>query len=324
MGCGTDGELGYYDSNIENIFEVYLKTSKTYMWEQSKGDLRRLLQNAIKNEIQLHPNKNIVFSSENICYGLSLDCLDFETKLERLKYLFEGFELRFLIILRNQWSLLKSLFKESIRMGYPFGFDVYIREFFLYQDRNAYHDFNFNRCANCIQRTFPKSDLIFFLFEDLVYNSQLKVQEDGESIIDKKLEAVFGIETTKTRLGHKNPPESLPTLMKMSKLNRTRRHGLGNSAMSTPEKHRMKKWIESKLGIKLDEEEVFRDVLIKRELLSLSRSERDIEPNEEAFYHCNKMILNRMLEYYQRENEIFMRRFNCKLSSEYFFEKSIH
>lgn len=324
LGCGTDGELGYYDSNIENIFEVSLKTSKTYVWEQSKGDLRHSLHKTINNLIQLYPEKDIIFSSENICYGLSLDCLDFETKLARLQYLFEGFELRFLIILRNQWSLLKSLFKESIRMGYPFGFDVFIQEFFLYQDRNAFHDFNFHRCANCIRQFFQNSDLVFWQFEDLVSNGKLKVQENGNSIINNNLKSLFGIDTIETMLGHENPAESLPTLMKMSELNKTIRHGLGNSALSTPEKHRMKNWIESKLEIKLVEEEIYRDVLTKRKLLSLSRSEPCRKPNEETFFQCDKVIRDRILDFYRKENEIFMKKYNCALSSEYFFDNSLN
>ncbi|WDD99263.1 hypothetical protein [Thalassomonas actiniarum] len=105
-------------------------------------------------------NKDIWLSSENLSMRAIMEEIDPQEKIARLqKVLPDG--ITFVVIFRNIWASLRSLYSEFTKMGYCKSFDYFTDETYLY------------RQANFLYSLFP-GHLITSLQQELTGSNQLR------------------------------------------------------------------------------------------------------------------------------------------------------
>jgi hypothetical protein len=263
LGIGIDSNLGYRDSMVEKTFEVYLKTCKEFKYrevkEKVKSHFSKLFQNAEKNY------QAVGISSEHLSFAFTHDGLSAQEKCKRLLDLF-GKETKIIMVIRNQMDLIKSLFRESVRVGFPGDFEDYLDSLYKYQDRNFVYDFRYDLMYELYAKYFGKQNIKVLFFEN--YRKENNTVLDNQSVNELfgELNSFLGVNNIEMKLSHYN--EAIPSdkILIKSLLNKKEPHDLGNHLMESAEKHRIKSYLEEDLTYFEIEEETYSDVIKKREL----------------------------------------------------------
>ena len=309
-GIGTKN-YGCLTDEIELLLEVFLKTANTYVYEKNKAHLKECLSETIKNNINTN-HRAVTMSSEHLSFSYTNDCLDLETKMERLRYFFDG-QVEFIVIIRNQLDLLKSNWKEYVRTGFPGDFNYFINSAFKYQHNNFYHDFNYLRTLHVLKNSFPEAKVWFLPFEKFRQNGKL-TKSNGIPVLIQTLDSILGLDNNPLSFENRNkaiPDSSLEHLMK---LNKVAKHDVSNTLLESAELHRLEKWFNKALVLGLTEEEIFRDVKIKRE--SIARSLKFKSPTTQLF-KCDSKVQERVLTYYTECNRKFSAEAKIELPQAY-------
>lgn len=95
-GVGIKDNISYENDNIELCFESLLKYSNDLYWQLHKDRMKTAL---VKFISQSKPKKP-VFSSEHLSFNFTLQGLNNGVKYERIKYLFQDYNIKILIIKR--------------------------------------------------------------------------------------------------------------------------------------------------------------------------------------------------------------------------------
>ncbi len=315
LGIGSGSNIGYRDSFLSSIFEVYLKTSKGFKYSEVKK--------RIKDHIDWHYSQAIDskakafgVSSEHFSFSFTYDCLDFETKFERLIELF-GEDIEVISIIREQLSLIKSLYKESVRVGFPGSFNDFLSSFYKFQDRNYYYDLRYDFVYSKLVEYVSKQKVNFLFFENYRDPSnQLKRNDKDEIAITSEIASILKLDNTNYNFEHFNAALSNEEVRIKSELNKSTRHDLGNDLYSSAELHRQSQYFVDELQIKEEEEILFKDVLTKRRLLSISKQKAKQIENQELF-NCDSDLLNRIKNFYGRGNLYLENHSSLKLPSIY-------
>jgi|GEM_PF-4741896 len=312
LGAGT-GMHNYscISPEIESLIEVYLKTAGSYTWNRDKEELRNNLHRTIHEK--RHPGHNsVTISSEHLSFKYSNDSIDLESKFERLKYLFEE-NISFVVIIRNQWELLKSLWREYVRTGFHKTFYDFIETIYQLQDRNLYHDLNYSRTHQIIQAHFPSAAVHFMTFEKYRDKNGLVFNENTPKILSD-LSHILEVSPLNLSFDNTNAALSDSVLHDMICSNVLTRHNIGNSLIESAEKHRLETWFNNVLRLDMTENEIFEDIKAKRKLIqNLSKTKR---PNN--LYDCNPRTFEKIQSYYTQTNKILNDELNLSLPQFYY------
>ena len=163
LGIGVDSNIGYQDSIIDKTCEVYLKTCKYYKYESVKKNIISHFENLFKTA-NLN-NKITGISFEHFSFSFSYDSISTHQKAERLSKIF-GNNTKIIMIVRNQFDLIKSLYKEYVRIGFFGDFYSFIELIYKYQDRNFVYDFRFDYVFNTYAEFFGEEKTLYVTFTD--------------------------------------------------------------------------------------------------------------------------------------------------------------
>ena len=131
-GIGIKDNISYCNPDIEFIFECLLKYAKHSFYNKHKEWAKQTINTLLE---RVDGDKSIAFSSEALSVSFTGQMLDLDQKLERIKELYYGFNTNFLIIVRNQPDLLKSLYKDFIRNGSCLSYSEFIKYLSVCQDK---------------------------------------------------------------------------------------------------------------------------------------------------------------------------------------------
>lgn len=299
LGSGIEKNYGCLTDEIELLLEVYLKTANTYVFEKDKAHLKNSLSETIQNNINSN-HRAVTISSEHLSFSYTNDCLDLETKMERLSFFFDG-EVEFIAIIRNQWDLLKSNWKEYVRTGYPENFNYFLNSVYKYQHNNFYHDFNYLRTLHVLKNYFPEAKVWFLPFEEFRQNEELSKRNDTPVLI-QTLDSILGLENFSITFENRNKAIPDCSLEYLIRLNKTARRDVSNLLLESAEVHRLEKWFNNALLLNLTEEEIFHEVKIKRE--NIARSLKHKSATTQLF-ECDIRMKERILSYYTECNRKF-------------------
>jgi hypothetical protein len=315
LGIGINDNLGYRDELLSSIFEVYLKYSKSFKFnlefEKIKAHLNNHIQIAAKEG-----HKGIGLSSEHLSFSFTHDGLDFQTKMNRLRDVF-GEDLDIIMIIRNQVDVLKSLYRESVRVGLIGSFEDYIYNLYKFQDRNYLFDFSYDLVYSELKKIFPEACIHVLVFEELRESSGSMVLEEGKNKLIKQLSSILEIDYQEMAFEHFNEALKDGDIVEKEKLNRIYRHDLGRELTFSAEVHRQKEYFSSELGLLEDEVKTYEDVLTKRRLIEQVKSNGS-NKNLDLSYDCNKLIGDKVLSSFADGNQRLSEKLSLNLSGHYF------
>ncbi|WP_432409975.1 hypothetical protein [Rasiella sp. SM2506] len=312
LGIGLDSNLGYRDAMVEKTLEVYLKTCKEYKYLEEKGKITAHFQNIFNSE--KNTQRAIGISAEHLSFSFSYDSLSAPEKARRLFEIF-GKETKIIMIVRNQFDLIKSLYRESVRVGFAGDFNSYFKLIYKYQDRNFIYDFRYDLMFETYTKLFGSENVAVFFFEE--YREQ-----DGEMILGnagiklfEDLNIFLKLSNPEMVLEHYN--EALPSKKILNKalLNKAEPHDLGNHLLESAEKHRIKKYLEEDLHYIENENKTYSDVLVKRKLTEKAITSED---SNLISYNMDAHIVDKLKSFYETGNRNLEAVIQHKMPKSYF------
>lgn len=202
-------ENWFLDKTISRFLDFDLRFSTSYNYAKRK----LFYLNYFKEKYALckTQNKDLWISSETISMRYLLEDIDISEKLDRLQSALPS-NTTFLIVFRNIWASLISIYKEFIKQRYTLSFDEFCNETYYYRD------------CNFLFSLMP-GHLLKFLEERLKNNNTIEYMFlDGEDINNIKLLSLIN------KFKKNNPFKSFPTankgidnneIMKIMELNKT-------------------------------------------------------------------------------------------------------
>ena len=316
LGVGVnDYNLGYVDSNISSLTEVFLKYSNSFHFEKHKIKLKEHLQKIYNREKNNY--KYLSLSSEHLSFKFSNDVIDFCEKIKRIRYIFED-DVKFIIIIRNQNDLIKSLFGEMIRVGSFLNFDDYTRDLYLYRYKNFIYEFHYDKIYESLIKYFKKQNIFWIIYEDYFdKNLQLKICENQRPKIYKDICKFLNINFPLNSINrHHNKSLSKIELEHKRKLNFKSRHDFGNHINSSVEFHRLDEYYNEYCQDKLSEDFLYKDVRTKR--LLIKSSQNGLKSRSEISYKVSHDYWKKLLINFEKSNKIFEKKNKIKASKSIF------
>lgn len=312
--AGIGPGIDYCDPLVSAAFEVYLKTAKDFKYCEVESKLKshfsRLMDSASNSG-----KKVFSISSEHLCFAFVNDSVSFTEKMNRLRDLI-GNETEIIMIIRNQKDLIRSLYRESVRVGFPGSYERYIYLLYKYQDRNYYYDFRYDLVYEELVRIFGKDRIHVLLFEEMRIGSELV--KSGSSIkLLNDLCNILDVEYMDIDFGHFN--EALPdaVITRKSELNETHRHDLGNILYETAEKHRMKDYLLTEIRLEEEESKMYEDVIVKRAMIAKA-SEQAVGDSSIVRYDADGIIAERISDFFTKGNYRFSEMSRITLPDSYY------
>lgn len=313
LGIGVGNNLGYHDSIVEKTLEVYLKTCKYYKYKELENKVKSHFQDLFKEASEKKINA-IGVSAEHLGFGFSYDSIDGKEKANRLYDIF-GSETKIIMIVRNQFDLIKSLYRESVRVGFSGDFSDFIKLLYKYQDRNYIYDFRYDYVYKVYANLFGENNVGVFFFEKYRDNKGNLVIENDEIKLFKDLNKFLGVSSPKMVLGHHN--EAIPSnkILIKAELNSKNPHDLSNHLMESAEKHRIIRYLEEDLQFHEKEVETYSDVIKKRKNINDALK---LNKTKDLTYEADSKYISFFREFYEEGNKNLSELLNIKLSDFYF------
>jgi len=316
LGIGINSNVGYIDELSSSLFEVYLKSAKGFKYNEQLLRLKSHLQHHLK--LAEHEGKKCFgASSEHFSFGFTYESLDFETKITRAIDLF-GEDLQVILIIRNQIDLIKSLYRESVRVGLPGSFNEFMYNLYKFQDRNYVYDLRYDIVYECLTKLLPKKNIHFLIFENLRTTNKQMVTVNGQISLIRQISSILGVDYLDVTFEHYNEALSDQEIIEKSKLNKNVRHDLGREMLFSAEIHRQSNYFSSELNINEPETIVYEDVITKRKLLTEAKTIARGKVNTKLTYDCDEKIKNWALEFFHEGNTNLKNNTNLNIPENYF------
>lgn len=316
VGCGSN--IDYIDHNINIICEDYLQYCRDIRYEEKKEFVKNSFDKWFQY-FQEHDNyKAVGISLELLSFTFTPDQIDITSKVERVAEIF-GVNTKIIVIIRNQKELLKSLYRESIKLGYCGNFQDFLKYCYQYQDRNFLYDFLYDKTIALYQKYFNKNDFCIIPIED-TRNPDGKLKMDGNNYyLIKKLSDFLNVEYYHINLGHYNAPLNEQDINFMIKENIRNPHNLSNTVYSGGANlHRLKFYYNEELKMNLEESEIFRDVIIKNR--NRKEAEQLAQQNDTKYqvdYSFNSYFGEELLKLFTESNKKLEKMINIELPQNY-------
>jgi hypothetical protein len=311
LGIGIDSNLGYRDSIIEKTLEVYLKTCKEYKYLEERNKIKVHFQNIFNSA---NSYKAIGISSEHLSFSFSYDSLSAPEKAKRLFEIF-GKDTKIIMIVRNQFDLIKSLYKESVRVGFSGDFESYIKLIYKYQDRSFIYDFRYDLIYETYSHLFGKENVAVLFFEDYRSNNGNMVQGKVSNLLFEDINSYLKLSNPEMTIEHFNEAIPANKIINKTLLNKIEHHDLGNHLLESAEKHRIKKYLEEDLSFFEKEETTYSDVIIKRKLIDEALTlKQEITLN----FKADTSIINTLKKFYEKGNKCLEEKIIKKLPKSYY------
>lgn len=311
LGIGVGGNLGYSDAIVEKALEVYLKSSKEYHYHQVRSQIKDHFQELFNADFG---KKAIGISSEHLSFSFSYDSISTPEKARRLKDIFDS-ETSIILIVRNQFDLIKSLYRESVRVGFAGSFSDYIDLLYRYQDRNFIYDLRYDLVYETFSNLFGQENIHVLFFENYRVGDKLMLDDNNNILLLSHLDNILGISHHDMEFGHFNVAIPSNKLEQLTELNKKYPHGLGQNLFETAEKHRMLKYLEVDLELDPEEINLYSDVKTKRKLIS---EVKQMPPGKDMSYNCSNKVSSWMREFYVNGNKNLSSMLESKVPEAYF------
>lgn len=256
IGYG-DGNIDFYNDELNLFFESGLIYFRNKHYQSFESRFKNVFQNFYK-EAKISNHQICGFSSEHALFNFTPQTTDIDVKLDRMRRMF-GTELKIIWIIREPISLILSLYKEYVNMGYVHNFDYFLKWVYKYQDRNFYFDLHYNKVLENILEYFPKENLLITQFEKYKNSNKSNL-----NLLFKEVCEFLNIRPIKAEISNRNPSLSKDELCKRLDANRVIKYDFGSELLEGIEDHRRRIFFNGILKLGLKEEALFHNILKKR------------------------------------------------------------
>jgi hypothetical protein len=224
----------------------------------------------------------IAFSFEHIIFDFFPGMVGLETRLRRLRQVFDDRIDVILLIIRKPSDLVVSLYKEYLRLGLPMGYSEFIdvvvespkfpRAFFRYDDV-------FNKVADF----FPEAQLLIEKLETLNFENLAHTLSEYGYVINSTINNI-----------EQNVSMDLNEVIARIEYNKQIQFDFGGSLFEMPESHRKEAYFNLVLDFERTEKTRFLNVELKRRALEYKSPKASIEDHKQykEFTDCIKDIFN--------------------------------
>lgn len=236
LGAGSGGSIAsYVNSEILTEIEVSLRIEKDSVFNQDNS--RRIFNKEFSTAYEL--NKLAVgISSESLSFTMHHD-IDPSQKATRLHSIF-GQNTRIIIVIREQWALLKSLYREYVLGGLHLTFDEFTKSIYYNQARSCLFDLNFANTQSLYADLFGKENVLIIAFENL-----RDYAAENLAVIQNHI----GIQVKIDSLPKENTKEDAYLLESARRLNCAVRLNHARSVIEPIGAFRYPEYFEKKLGV---------------------------------------------------------------------------
>lgn len=250
-GVGIGNNIGYVNKELEFVFEDLLKYANQSFFNKHIDEAKQLVDDFTRNT----ENKVAVFSSEHLIFPFSVQHIDPLEVTNRIRQIFAEYEVHVLLLFRNQEDLLKSLYGEYLKMGYPETYSQFIQWVWGYRDRNFWEALNYNQTYRHLCQQFGQDNTHVQFFEDW--------KENPEKEINTNLSNILGITNCELPIKNDNPSLTAPQMANLLHLNRKSPRGMGKHVLHPFENHRNRVLLE-RMDAGYTNDEIFQNVHAKR------------------------------------------------------------
>lgn len=306
-GVGIKDNISYANRDIEFVFESLLRYSTSLYYEKELDSARKSLNNFVEN---VPAQKAIVFSSEFLIFPFTLQQVDFQTCFNRVQELFQGYEIHILMVIRRQDSLLKSLYGEYVKMGYPDTYSEFIRWVWAYRDRNFWGALDYHSAYNRLAHIFSSDQIHLQYFEHW--------KSDPKAIINQELSRILEVSNNKLTIKNDNPSLTSAELKALLKINQENRRGMGDHILTLFENHRNRESLK-RLEAGYTNDELFANVYAKR--LALVKTKKALQTENTNFYKLSPVaqeVYEKMKQSWGQSN-FHLKQAGIEIPKEYFF-----
>ncbi len=253
------------------MVEPYLMTCRDAKYHEELPAIKKSLARSFKEAKDLGFKASGI-SNEMLAFSPP-DHIDTSTKASRLRDLF-GKETRIIIVIREQFSLLKSLYKEFVRQGIPQTWLEFLRYLVMFQDRSFLYDLLYDKTFSRYSELFGAENILIFPIEDHLSLTGTLTQDSNGIALTEKISHFLGVRHISLDLNHHNPSLSDEHTEQKRRRNLKHPYDFGRDFFTAPFIHRLQPYLLEDTGLEI-EHDFYRDVRIKRQ--SLEQSEEIID-----------------------------------------------
>ncbi len=316
LGVGVGSNVDYINPKIASACENHFQYSKNFTYQKAKLGISRAFNSEFE-KFETNQTKRVCgISLELLSFTFTTDQIEIEEKAKRVFNAF-GLGTKIVLIIRNQRSLIESLYKEAIKIGYYGTFNDFLDFIYYSRDRNFIFDFQYDYLYNIYSNLFGAENIEIICIENYRDESGKLRYENNTCLLTNKLSQVLGLDDYELDLDHYNKPLSLTELYNMRELNKTHVHGLGNQSFSTGTNfHRLKDYFCDELNISIEESLLYKDARIKNENITKAKQLKNNE-QEIRFSYPNE-ILTFLKNMFIESNERLARKTGISLPYTYY------
>lgn len=302
LGRGvTATMLDYLSPDIEIAAGIDLRFRRRANFDEEKfvNAFSHHLSNAAQQDRQ------VVLSSEFLGWSTP-DEIDMYEKVRRLGLAFPN-GANILMFIRDQQSLLRSLYKEMVRQGFRKTFQEFISWLWDKQDRNFFHCLNFAKTRAIYEQVFGAGSVFILPYEFLREDPSV-ISETLNNIIPEVSVNIEGGEAS-------NQGFSDVRTSALRQLNCRYRHTLGRDYYSGWQDYFVPQYFSTELNSKVPVESLL-DENIRRLLVKISET---FDPSEEhrLDFHFPKKIESQLQKQFASFNDALSKALPFTLPSSY-------
>lgn len=286
-GVGIGDHLSYANKDLEFVFESLLQHANKTFYNQHFTEAKKVIDDFISKS-----DNCTVFSLETLIFPFS--SLDLETITERIHELFADYDIQIFLVIREQYSFLKSLYGEFIRMGYPEKFSTFIQWIWGYRDRNFWELLNYPGVLQILNNEFGEKNIHVEFFENIKKNPSVEINE--------RVSKLLGISNRNLNIWNEYPSLKVEEQANLLQINQEFRRGMGENVLHPFLNHHSRVVLE-RLESGYTNEQVFENVLSKR--LAMVKMNGIPQQPYEDFYKLSEItenILKKMQEEWGTSN----------------------
>lgn len=315
LGIGVGGPIDFIDDDINLGFDDLLVYAKDGYFQHRKGEVAAAIQ---RHRKLAEESGKAAFgiSSEWFSFTLSADMIDNAEKPKRLAELL-GNDSKIILVLRNQSSLLRSLYGQYIREGLALSYEEFLQYAHDFQDRNFYFDLHYQVQWRNLTKVFGKDNVYFLPIEDYRDpDGRLLESLDGRlRLLDRVCEILEIEYPVGFELPTVNPSLSRKELFHKRLLNRDHRHDFGNLLFEHGNYHRCRKFFEKEGAFNVGD--FFAGSRRKHQSLDKAK-ELALEDPREIDYRVNSGVDRKLKTNLESANRKFVSVSGLELPNEYF------
>lgn len=301
LGTGAnDHNLGYLDKRISIAVEFYLRYAKDYVYSDKKNEIQTDFQKYFIKAENDPKIRGVGISNEHMSFNFTPDNIDVTQKAQRLHEIF-GDGTKIIMLVRNQLNLIKSFYKECVRVGYTKSYADYIEYLYYFHERNFTSDFFYDCTYSTYSDLFGSDNICMITMEEIVNDGKLVRTTDERLLLTCKLCDFLEISYPDTEIGHHNEALDEAVIEETRRLNEKYPHDLGNIVYGTAESHRIIGYFEDNFNLP-PPYEAQENVKQKREVIGNAIKLAALNPNQTINYNCNSEMLDSLADLFRPHN----------------------